>query len=88
MKQAYICDFCGKVGTEEEILQHEKECIKNPALKRCITCKHCYDLGYSVSYGFDVISSALKCTITNNGVSELSTCDNYENGEPSRKVYL
>ena len=30
MKIAYICEFCGEVGTFDRMLGHEKVCPKNP----------------------------------------------------------
>ena len=41
MKPVYRCDFCGKMGTAEEIEDHEKVCKYNPAVKHCYTCMYC-----------------------------------------------
>ena len=41
MKPIYRCEYCDVTGTEEEIREHEEECIKNYNKKSCLTCKHC-----------------------------------------------
>lgn len=38
MKALYKCDFCDKIGTEEEIYEHEIYCENNP--KR-MSCRYC-----------------------------------------------
>ena len=30
MKIAYICEFCGEIGTYDRMLSHEEVCSKNP----------------------------------------------------------
>lgn len=38
MKPVYKCDWCKTMGTEEEILEHEKTCMANINLHSCYTC--------------------------------------------------
>lgn len=38
MKLVYKCDWCKTMGTEEEILEHEKTCALNTNLHTCYTC--------------------------------------------------
>lgn len=40
MKALYRCEYCDEMGTEEEILKHEGECIHNRTKHSCLTCKH------------------------------------------------
>jgi hypothetical protein len=40
MKQVFRCDFCTEIGTAEEIMKHEENCICNYHKKSCLTCKH------------------------------------------------
>ena len=40
MKPVFKCDYCYKMGTEEEIKKHELECINNYDRKSCYTCVH------------------------------------------------
>jgi hypothetical protein len=40
MKPIFRCEYCDKLGTEEEITKHEAECIYNHTKKSCFTCKH------------------------------------------------
>ena len=39
MKAIYRCDFCDKMGTAEEIMQHEESCVYNYNKRSCMTCK-------------------------------------------------
>jgi hypothetical protein len=41
MKPIYRCEYCDVTGTEEEIREHEENCVKNYNKKGCLTCKHC-----------------------------------------------
>ena len=42
--KAYRCDYCGKLGAEEDVVQsHEKVCGHNPERMTCITCEWAYD---------------------------------------------
>ena len=40
MKPIFKCDYCSKMGTEEEIREHEPKCIDNFDRKSCFTCAH------------------------------------------------
>lgn len=40
MKPVFKCDYCSKMGTEEEIEKHELECFDNYDRKSCYTCTH------------------------------------------------
>ena len=40
MKPVFKCDYCSKMGTEEEIREHEPKCIDNYDRKSCYTCTH------------------------------------------------
>lgn len=40
MKQIFRCEYCDKLGTEEELITHEDECIYNYTKKSCFTCKY------------------------------------------------
>jgi len=40
MKPVYKCDYCSKMGTEEEIREHELTCMDNYDRKSCYTCQH------------------------------------------------
>lgn len=40
MKPVFKCDYCSKMGTEEEIREHEPECTDNYDRKNCHTCAH------------------------------------------------
>ena len=40
MKPVFKCDYCSKMGTEEEIREHEPQCIDNYDRKSCFTCVH------------------------------------------------
>ena len=45
MKPLFRCDYCDKIGTEDEILKHEFECIYNHTKRSCLTCKYKKELG-------------------------------------------
>lgn len=38
MKPVFRCDYCSKMGTEEEIREHEPICTDNYDRKSCHTC--------------------------------------------------
>ena len=38
MKPVFKCDYCDKMGTEEEIREHEPVCTDNYDRKSCYTC--------------------------------------------------
>ena len=40
MKPVYKCDYCGHMGTEDEVREHEEKCYWNYDRKSCRTCKH------------------------------------------------
>ena len=40
MKPVFKCDYCDKMGTEEEISEHEPKCYDNYDRKSCFTCIH------------------------------------------------
>lgn len=46
MKPIYRCEYCDVTGTEEEILEHEEECVQNYNKKSCLTCKYCSTDGF------------------------------------------
>lgn len=76
MKPVFKCDYCSKIGTEEEIREHEPKCKNNYDMKSCDTCIHktityknsqvCYEckVGYEIPAG---------CLI--------KFCDKYERNE-------
>lgn len=40
MKPVFKCDYCSKMGTEEEIKEHELKCTDNYDRRSCYTCVH------------------------------------------------
>lgn len=40
MKQVFKCDYCSKMGTEEEVREHEPKCFQNYDRRSCYTCIH------------------------------------------------
>lgn len=40
MKPVFKCDYCSKMGTEEEIREHEPKCLDNYDRRSCYTCAH------------------------------------------------
>ena len=40
MKPVFKCDYCSKMGTEEEIRAHEEQCTENYDRRSCLTCTH------------------------------------------------
>ncbi len=40
MKPVFKCDYCSKMGTEEEIREHEPKCFDNYDRRSCYTCIH------------------------------------------------
>ena len=40
MKPVFKCDYCSKIGTKEEIKEHEPICHDNYDRKNCYTCIH------------------------------------------------
>ena len=45
MKQIFRCEYCDHIGTKENVLKHEEECIWNKNKRTCTTCKKC-DRGF------------------------------------------
>lgn len=45
MKQVYRCEYCDHMGTEEDIIKHEQDCLWNSDKRTCATCKKC-DRGF------------------------------------------
>lgn len=70
MKTIFRCEYCDKLGTEDEIILHEETCIFNYTKRSCNTCK------YAETPGFRYY----KC-IKGNDIPEghlFSNCANYE----------
>lgn len=40
MKPVYKCDYCKFMGTEEEVREHELNCMDNYDRRSCYTCKY------------------------------------------------
>ena len=40
MKPVFKCDYCNKMGTKEEIREHEPKCTDNYDRNSCFTCAH------------------------------------------------
>lgn len=40
MKPVFKCDYCTFMGTEEEVKEHEPNCMDNYDRKSCYTCVH------------------------------------------------
>lgn len=40
MKPVFKCDYCKFMGTEEEVREHELECLDNYDRRSCFTCVH------------------------------------------------
>ena len=38
MKPLFRCEYCNKIGTEEELVKHENECINNYTKRSCNSC--------------------------------------------------
>lgn len=72
MKQLFRCEYCSKVGTEEEIREHEETCVYNYNKKSCWTCKHKNNLCFKFA-----------CKL-NKEIPEgkyIEQCDKYEDNE-------
>ena len=71
MKPVYKCDWCKTMGTEEEILEHEKTCMANINLRSCYTCVNRKGL------------AALECKAGINipGDHYIQHCDKWEEGK-------
>ena len=74
MKPIYRCEYCDHMGTEDEVQEHEKECLKNFNNKGCLTCKHCKTDGIKKMecfYGKEIPEG-----------NQFIHCDKHENGRP------
>lgn len=40
MQPVFKCDYCKFIGTEEEVREHEPQCIDNYDRRNCYTCVH------------------------------------------------
>lgn len=40
MKPAFKCDYCKFIGDEEQVKEHELNCMYNHDRKSCYTCTH------------------------------------------------
>lgn len=56
MKPVFKCDYCSKMGTEEEIREHEPKCFDNYDRQSCYTCTHKTLKGcnYECKVGMDI----------------------------------
>lgn len=54
MKPIYRCEYCDKMGTKEDILKHEEECIYNYTKRSCYTCKHAEAKVYKYTCKLDI----------------------------------
>ena len=74
MKAVYRCDYCDKMGTEEEIKAHEEVCDRNFNNKGCMTCKNCKTDGIlqlQCGKGKEIPEG-----------KQFLHCDDHEHGEP------
>ena len=74
MKPVYKCEYCDKMGIEEEIREHEKDCFKNFNNKNCMTCKHCKTDG--------IKRMECICGIEIPEGKQFLHCDKHEKGKP------
>ncbi len=77
MKQLFRCEYCTKIGTEEEIRKHEESCINNYNNKDCWTCK------FANSENYVFICGKGKEIPTGKYISQ---CDKYEHKEKEVKT--
>jgi hypothetical protein len=73
MKPVFKCEYCNFIGTEEEVVRHEAECVRNYDKRSCTTCKHksfksMYQ--YKCACGKDIPVG-----------QQYENCDKYENEE-------
>lgn len=80
MKPVFRCDYCSKMGTEEEIREHEPKCFDNYDRRSCFTCVHktlkgaFKDCSYECKVGVEIPEGKL-----------IEFCNSYERKEsPSR----
>ena len=53
MKPVYKCDYCSKMGAEEEIREHEPKCMENYDRKNCYTCVHKKLIAKDKEWGYE-----------------------------------
>ena len=72
MKPVYKCDWCKTMGSEEEILEHEKTCMRNINLHSCHTCDN--------RKGLTTLEWKVGVNIPENHY--IQHCDKWEEGKP------
>ena len=72
MKPVFKCDYCSKMGTEEEIREHEPKCFDNYDRRSCFTCLHKTSKGcnYECEVGVEIPEGKL-----------IEFCSSYERKE-------
>lgn len=83
MKPVFKCDYCDKMGTEDEIKKHEPECFDNYDRKSCFTCIH-KEIGK-----FDINMMIYKCK-AGKEIPEgkyIEFCPQYERKEKSNNSF-
>lgn len=73
MKPVFKCDYCSKMGTEEEIREHEPKCFDNYDRRSCFTCVHKTfnkDCNYECKVGVEIPKGKL-----------IEFCNSYEKKE-------
>jgi hypothetical protein len=58
-KEFYECSFCKDLWeSEEEMIEHSKECLYNPEYETALTCKHFrqYEIVPGLYYYHDIVS--------------------------------
>lgn len=68
MRQIFKCEYCAFLGTEEEVIAHEKVCTSNYNRKSCYTCMH---QKYKTGVGF---SCAKDIQILDGKINEFCEC--------------
>ena len=81
MKPVFKCDYCSKMGTEEEIREHEANCFDNYDRKSCFTCIHKHTKygeagpAYECDAGIEIPKGKL-----------FEFCDSYERKEKTNPI--
>ena len=83
MKPVFKCDYCDKMGTEEEIKKHEPECLDNYDRKSCLTCVH-KELG-RINSNMIVYNCKLGKEIPEGKIFEF--CPQYERKEKTNNLF-
>lgn len=78
MKPVFKCDYCSKMGTEDEIREHEPVCMNNYNRKSCHTCVHKKISSKNGKYSYSCKSGK---EIPEGQLFEF--CDSYERKEKS-----